>query len=61
MTSSSAVVVGLLTEFLVVRPIDVRAPGHELPALIAVVAVLFALLDGVGLQQEADRQPRRVR
>jgi branched-chain amino acid transport system permease protein len=45
---ASAVVVGLLTELLVVRPIDVRAPGQELPALIAVVAVLFALEQAAG-------------
>ena len=35
-------------------------PGVRISAILH-VAVLFALLDGVGLQQEADRQPRRVR
>jgi branched-chain amino acid transport system permease protein len=43
-----AVVLGLLTEVLVVRPIDAVAPGQELPALIAVVAVLFALEQAAG-------------
>ena len=38
-----AVVLGLLTEVLVVRPIEAVTPGEEMPALIAVVAVLFAL------------------
>jgi branched-chain amino acid transport system permease protein len=44
----TAVVLGLLTELVVVRPIDARAPGQELPALVAVVAVLFALEQGAG-------------
>jgi branched-chain amino acid transport system permease protein len=44
----TAVVLGMLTELLVVRPIDARAPGQELPALVAVVAVLFALEQGAG-------------
>lgn len=38
-----AVVLSVLTELVVVRPIDAVAPGQELPALIAVVAVLFAV------------------
>lgn len=40
---ASVVLLGILTELLVVRPIEARAPGQELPALVAVVAVLFAL------------------
>lgn len=45
---ATAVIVSVLTELLVVRPIDARAPGQELPALIAVVAVLFALEQAAG-------------
>jgi branched-chain amino acid transport system permease protein len=42
------VLLGLLTEVLVVRPIDARAAGQELPTLIAVVAVLFAIQQAAG-------------
>lgn len=41
-----SVVLALLTELLVVRPIETRAPGQELAALIAVVSVLFAIQQG---------------
>ncbi len=40
---SSAIVLSLLTEVLVVRPIERRTLGDELPAIIAIVAVLFAV------------------
>jgi branched-chain amino acid transport system permease protein len=41
-----SVVLGLLTELLVVRPIETRAPGQELAALVAMVSVLFAVQQG---------------
>lgn len=39
----AAVLLSVLTEILVVRPIEARTDGAELPALVAVVAVLFAV------------------
>jgi branched-chain amino acid transport system permease protein len=41
-----SVLLGLLTELLVVRPIETRAPGQELAALVAMVSVLFAVQQG---------------
>ena len=38
-----ATLLSVLTELLVVRPIERRARGEELPSLIAVVAVMFAV------------------
>lgn len=38
-----ASLLSVLTELLVVRPIEKRARGEELPSLIAVVAVMFAV------------------
>ena len=38
-----ATLLSVLTELLVVRPIEKRARGEELPSLIAVVAVMFAV------------------
>jgi branched-chain amino acid transport system permease protein len=42
------VVLAVVTELAVVRPITVRAGGGELPALVAVAAVLFAVEQGAG-------------
>jgi branched-chain amino acid transport system permease protein len=39
----AAVALSVVTELLVVRPIEKRARGEELPSLIAVVATLFAV------------------
>jgi branched-chain amino acid transport system permease protein len=44
----SAVALSVATELAVVRPIERRAHGEELPALIAVVAVLFAVAQLAG-------------
>jgi branched-chain amino acid transport system permease protein len=41
--AATAVLLSILTELLVVRPIEKRAHGEELPSLIAVVAVMFAV------------------
>src|SRR4030095_15421887 len=41
--TSSAVVRAAATELLVVRPVQRRSGGGELPALVAVAAVLFAI------------------
>ena len=38
-----SVLLSVITEILVVRPIEKRAHGEELPSLIAVVAVMFAV------------------
>lgn len=38
-----ATLLSVVTELLVVRPIEKRARGEELPSLIAVVAVMFAV------------------
>jgi branched-chain amino acid transport system permease protein len=38
-----ATLLSVVTELLVVRPIEKRAHGEELPSLIAVVAVMFAV------------------
>jgi branched-chain amino acid transport system permease protein len=43
-----AVVLSLLTEILVVRPIERRTLGDELPAIIAIVAALFAVQQFAG-------------
>ena len=45
---AATVVLAMLTELLVVRPVERRAGGEELPALIAVVAVLFAIAQLAG-------------
>jgi branched-chain amino acid transport system permease protein len=45
---AATVVLAVLTELLVVRPVERRAGGEELPALIAVVAVLFAIAQLAG-------------
>jgi branched-chain amino acid transport system permease protein len=42
------VALAVVTELAVVRPISVRAGGGELPALVAVAAVLFAVEQGAG-------------
>jgi branched-chain amino acid transport system permease protein len=39
----------VLTELLVVRPIERRSGGSEFPALVAVAALLFGLSQGAGL------------
>lgn len=45
---AGTVVLAILTELLVVRPVERRSAGEELPALIAVVAVLFAIAQLAG-------------
>jgi branched-chain amino acid transport system permease protein len=45
---AATVVLALLTELLVVRPIERRSAGEELPALIAVVAVLYGIAQLAG-------------
>jgi branched-chain amino acid transport system permease protein len=42
------VALAVVTELAVVRPITARAGGGELPALVAVAAVLFAVEQGAG-------------
>jgi branched-chain amino acid transport system permease protein len=42
------VVLAVATELVVVRPIESRAGGGDLPALVAVAAVLFAVEQGAG-------------
>jgi branched-chain amino acid transport system permease protein len=42
------VALAVVTELAVVRPITIRAGGGELPALVAVAAVLFAVEQGAG-------------
>ncbi|WP_427869543.1 branched-chain amino acid ABC transporter permease [Leucobacter luti] len=42
-------VLSALTELLVVRPVQKRAGGGELPALVAVTAVLFIVQQGAGI------------
>lgn len=39
----AAIAISLITELSIVRPIFVRTGGEELPAIIAIVAVLFAV------------------
>lgn len=43
-----AIVLSILTELIVIRPIDARSGGGDLPALVAVAAVLFAVQQGAG-------------
>jgi branched-chain amino acid transport system permease protein len=43
-----ATVLAVATELLVVRPVQRRSGGGELPALVAVAAVLFAIQQGAG-------------
>jgi branched-chain amino acid transport system permease protein len=45
---AATIVLSVLTELLVVRPIERRSGGEELPALIAVVAVLYAVAQLAG-------------
>jgi branched-chain amino acid transport system permease protein len=45
---AATIVLSVLTELLVVRPIERRSAGEELPALIAVVAVLYAIAQLAG-------------
>ncbi len=44
----TAVALALLTELIVVRPIEARTANDELPALVAIVAVLFAIQQFAG-------------
>src|SRR5215204_4084070 len=46
----AAVVLAIVTELLVVRPVQKRSGGGELPALVAVAAVLFAVQQVAGDQ-----------
>jgi branched-chain amino acid transport system permease protein len=46
----AAVVLAIVTELLVVRPVQKRSGGGELPALVAVAAVLFAIQQIAGDQ-----------
>jgi branched-chain amino acid transport system permease protein len=46
----TAVVLAVATELLVVRPVQKRSGGGELPALVAVAAVLFAVQQVAGDQ-----------
>jgi branched-chain amino acid transport system permease protein len=43
-----ATVLAVATELLVVRPVQKRSGGGELPALVAVAAVLFTIQQGAG-------------
>jgi len=43
-----AALLAIATEVLVVRPVQRRSGGGELPALVAVAAVLFAIQQGAG-------------
>jgi branched-chain amino acid transport system permease protein len=45
---ASAVVFSLLTELLVVRPIERRTIGDEMPAIVAIVASMFAIQQFAG-------------
>lgn len=45
---ASAVALSLLTEVLVTRPIERRTAGDELPAIVAIVAALFAIQQFAG-------------
>ncbi|WP_181779948.1 branched-chain amino acid ABC transporter permease [Pseudonocardia pini] len=45
----AVVAVAVLTELVVVRPIERRSGDSEFPALVAVAALLFALSQGAGL------------
>lgn len=45
---AAVVVLSILTEVLIVRPLAERTGGEELPAIIAVVAVLFAVQQFAG-------------
>ncbi len=45
----SCMALGALTEVLVVRPVQRRSLAGELPALVAVAAVLFAIQQGAGI------------
>lgn len=44
----TVVVISLVTELTVVRPIFIRTDGEELPAIVAIVAVLFAVQQFAG-------------
>lgn len=45
----TTVFVAMLTERLVIRPVQTRSTTSELPALVAVAGVLFAVQQGAGL------------
>lgn len=47
---ATAIVLAVATELLVVRPVQKRSGGGELPALVAVAAVLFAVQQVAGDQ-----------
>lgn len=46
---AAAVLLAVLTEVVVVRPVQRRSDGSELPALVAVTAVLFAIQELAGV------------